>query len=336
MRELLSIAIEDFEAYIDDWIELSVEVTNHQASGLKSREYDLRLCVDFLRENKVEKITPSLLMDYLRYARKDRDNSPGTCNRKRASLRAYVRHLRLRAVPGAMAFPVETLPPFCCPYQGQQFNLEPSEVIRLLDALDVSSLHGRRDRVVMTLLYKSALRVGELAALDIEDIHFHGTVPCMTVHGKGRKDRDMPLDADMITLLKEWLEMRDQYAGATRCSALFLSQKGNRLAVRTIQENFKKLVDSLPEFSIKRVTPHALRHAYASHALLNDASDRQLVLLKNYLGHSLFKSTLIYAKPSLKVLRQAMTEHVASEILADIQWLHKAPPRTCQQRRKVA
>lgn len=334
MTEPLSIAREDFETYIDDWIDLSVNVTNHQASGLKSREYDLRLCVEFLRENKVDEITPSRLMDYLKYTRQQRDNAPGTCNRKRASLRAYIRHLRLRGVTGAMAFPVEAIPPFCVPYQGQQFNMEPAEVIRLLDALDVDSLHGKRDRVVMTLLYKSALRVGELAAIDVGDIDFERG--CMTVHGKGRKERDMPLDADMVVLLREWLVVRKAYAGATRCSALFLSQKGHRLAVRTIQDNFKKLVDSLPPFSIKRVTPHALRHAFASHSLLNDTSDRQLVLLKNYLGHSLFKSTLIYARPSLAVLRRAMTEHVASEILADIRWIDKAPPRTCQQRRKVA
>jgi len=334
MTESVSIALEDFETYIDDWIDLSVEVTNHQASGLKSREYDLRLCVQFMRESKVESITPSLLMDYLRYARKERGNAPGTCNRKRASLRAYIRHLRLRGVRGAMAFPVEAIPPFCVPYQGQQFNLEPKEVIRLLDALDMDSLHGKRDRVVMTLLYKSALRVGELAAMNVDDIDFQRG--CITVYGKGRKQRPMPLDDDMVTLLKEWLVVRDDYAGATRCPALFLSQKGNRLAVRTIQENFKKLVDSLPPFSIERVTPHALRHAFASHSLELDASDRQLVLLKAYLGHALFKSTLIYARPSLKVLRQAMTEHVASEILADIRWLHKAPPRTCQQRRKLA
>jgi len=334
MTEPLTIAREDFEAYIDDWIDLSVNVTNHQASGLKSREYDLRLCVDFLRENKIEQITPSLLMDYLKYARQQRNNSPGTCNRKRASLRAYIRHLRLRGARGAMAFPVEAIPPFCVPYQGQQFNMEPAEVIRLLDALDVDSLHGKRDRVVMTLLYKSALRVGELAAIDVADIDFERG--CMTVHGKGRKERDMPLDADMAALLREWLLVRKAYAGATRSSALFLSQKGRRLAVRTIQDNFKKLVDSLPRFSIKQVTPHAMRHAFASHSLLNDASDRQLVLLKSYLGHSLFKSTLIYARPSMTVLRRAMTEHVASEILADIRWLDKAPPRTCQQRRKAA
>jgi len=259
-----------------------------------------------------------LLMDYLKHARKQRDNAPGTCNRKRASLRSYVRHLRLRGVQGAMAFPVEAIPPFCVPYQGQQFNLEPAEVIRLLDAFDVNSLHGKRDRVVTTLLYKSALRVGELAALDLEDLHLEGKEPCMTVHGKGRKERDMPLDDDMVTLLKQWLKIRDHYAGATRRSALFLSQKGNRLAVRTIQDNFKKLVDSLPPFSTNHVTPHALRHAFASHALIDDSSDRQLVLLKTYLGHALFKSTLIYARPSLKVLRQAVTEHVASEILADI------------------
>jgi site-specific recombinase XerD len=334
MNQPASIKREDFERWIEDWIDLSVKVTNHQPSGLKSREYDLRLCVDYLRENNIAQITPSVLMDYLKHARQKRDNAPATCNRKRASLRAYLRHLRLRGVPGAMAFPVEVIPPFCVPYQQQQLNLQTVEVIRLIDALDVDSLHGKRDRVIVTLLYKGALRVGELARLDMEDIDFDER--CLSVHGKGRKQRTIPLDDQMCTLLEEWFVLRKEYAGATRCSALFLSQKGNRLAVRTIQENFKKLVDDLPRFSIDRVTPHSLRHAFASHALETDTSDRQLVLLKTYLGHALLKSTLIYARPSLKVLRQAVTDHIASEIIADIHWLHKLPPRICQQRRKIA
>lgn len=334
MKQALSITLEDFEAYIDDWIDLCVNVTNHQASGLKSREYDLRLCVSYMRDNAITEITPSHLMDFLKHARLQRNNSPSSANRKRASLRAYVRHLRLRSVAGAMAFPVESLPTFCMPYHGHQFNLEPSEVIRLLESVDTDSLHGKRDRVIMTLIYKGALRVGELAAIDIDDIDF-GKV-CMTIHGKGRKERTNPLDADMAVLLKEWVALRKEYAGATRCRALFLSQKGNRLAVRTIQDNLKKLADSLPRFSIERVTPHALRHAFASHGLENDSSDKQLVLLKTYLGHALLKSTLIYARPSLKVLRRAVNDHIASEILGDINWLNKVPPRKHQRRRKCA
>jgi len=336
MKETHGIKLKDFEAYINDWIDLSVNVINHQASGLKSREYDLRLCVDYLRKNNIEVITPSILMDYLKYARQERKNSPGTCNRKRASLRAFLRHLRLRDVAGAMEFPVEVIPQFCVPYQGQQFNLEPTEIIRLLESLDVNSLHGKRDRMIMTMLYKGALRVGELAAIDLADLKLAGDEPYMTIHGKGRKERNIPLDDDMVALLEEWLILRKQYGGSNRCSALFLSQKGKRLAVRTIQDNFKKVVDSLPQFSIKKVTPHAMRHAFASHSLESDSSDHQLVLLKTYLGHALLKSTLIYAKPSMKVLRRAVTDHVASEILADINWLKKVSPRIRQQRKDAA
>ena len=333
MKQSMTIKLKDFESYIDDWIDLSVNVINRQPSGVKSFEYDLRLCVDYLRKNHIKEITPSLLMDYLKHARRQRDNSPATCNRKRASLRAYIRHLRLRDVPGAMEFPVEVIPQFCVPYKGQQFNLEPEEIILLLNSLDLDSLHGKRDRVIMTLLYKGALRVGELTSIDITDLDFNSKIPCLKIHGKGRKQRDVPLDDDMVILLEEWLILRKQYSGSTRNTALFLSQKGKRLAVRTVQENFKKIVNSLPELSVKKVTPHSMRHAFASHSLGPDASDRQLVLLKTYLGHALLKSTLIYAKPSLKLLRQAVTNHVASEIIADIDWLKKVSPRICQKRK---
>jgi site-specific recombinase XerD len=334
MTQAPTVTLKDFAAHIDDWIDFGVNVTNHQPSGFKSRAYDLRLCVAYLRQNQVEDITPWLLMNYLKYARHDRANSPATCNRKRASLRAYMRHLRLRGVPGAMAFPVEAIPPFCAPYQGQLFNLEPAELIRLLESIDTDSLHGKRDRVIMTLLYKGALRVGELAAIDIDDIDFDKK--SMIIHGKGRKQRIAPLHDDMVALLKDWLVPRQEYAGATRSRALFLSQKGNRLAVRTIQDNLRKLADSLPRFSINRVTPHALRHAFASHSLEFDASDHQLVVLKTYLGHALLKSTLVYARPSLKVLRRAINDHIASDILSDINWMNKAPPRIHQRRRKCA
>ncbi len=334
MIETSSIAIDDFVEYVDDWIDLSVNVTNHQASGLKSREYDIRLCLQYLQSNNIVDITPSDLMDFLKHTIQERNNAPSSANRKRSSIRAYVRHLRLRGVGGAMAFPVETIPTFCMPYQGQCFSLEAEETLRLFEAIDVDSLHGRRDRAILLLLYKSALRVGEVASLNIDDIDLNEGM--MWVKGKGRKMRQMPLDEQMASVLGEWLVLRQGYSGATLGPALFLSQKGNRLAVRTIQDNFKKMVDALPKFSIERVTPHTLRHAFASQSLEHDSSDRQLVLLKHYLGHSLLKSTLIYARPSLKVLRRAVTDHVASEILADMNWLNKAPPRNYRRRRKCA
>ncbi len=109
--------------------------------------------------------------------------------------------------------------------------------------------------------------------------------------------------------------MRELLLGAQEQNALFVSKKGNRLSARTAQENFQKIVAQAGPFSIKKITPHSLRHAFATHAMEGDAD---LIVLKAVMGHASIHSTQIYIHPSLETLRKAVNDHIAADILSDL------------------
>ena len=109
--------------------------------------------------------------------------------------------------------------------------------------------------------------------------------------------------------------MRTKVFGALKQNVFFVSKKGNRLSARTAQENLQKIVVQAGPFSIKRITPHSLRHAFATHAIEGDAD---LIVLKAVMGHASIHSTQIYIHPSLDTLRKAVNDHVAADILSDL------------------
>jgi site-specific recombinase XerC len=94
--------------------------------------------------------------------------------------------------------------------------------------------------------------------------------------------------------------------------ALFISKKGKRLAIRTAQDNFKKYVEKSGKLSLSKVTPHSLRRAFATHAL---ESESELLVLKTILGNARLETTEIYLHPSINVVRKAMNDHLANDIL---------------------
>lgn len=308
-----SINIRDFDKYIDDYVDLTINVFHYQPSGREAVKRDLLLFSSFLRENGYDRITGDTLLEFLAWARNQRGNASGTINRKISSLRNYIRHLRFRQVAGAAELPIESLGRAREPYSGPVKVLTPEEVRRLIAGIDQSSVLGIRDHLLFRLMYRLGLRLGEALAIDLDDIDFETEV--LLIHGKGRRERALPLVPDIADLISNWLLYRGRLFGAKREKALFISKKGNRLAARTAQESFQKTVASAGPLSISKVTPHSLRHAFASHALEGDAD---LVVLKAVLGHARMKSTHIYLHPSMRLLRQAVNDHLASEILEDL------------------
>ena len=172
---------------------------------------------------------------------------------------------------------------------------------------------GVRDHLLFWLLYRLGLRLGEALAIDLADVDLaNGT---LQVHGKGRRERTLPLVDDVTDRIQEWLLLRQRLLRADREPALFLSKKGQRLSPRRAQEVFQAIVAEAGPLSVSRLTPHTLRHSFASHALEGDAD---LIVLKAIMGHARIKSTHLYLHPSMRLLRQAVNDHLASEVLATI------------------
>ena len=133
------------------------------------------------------------------------------------------------------------------------------------------------------------------------------------VRGKGRKNRTLTLVNDMPELMAKLIVSRQTMYRAHKNDALFLSKRGQPLAIRTIQDNFKRIVNSAGKLSVKKVSPHTLRHAFASHMMEN--KDANLIVLKAIMGHKYLSTLEIYLHPSIEMQREAVNDHPANEIL---------------------
>lgn len=308
------IKISDFKRHINDWNALRATM-HHQPSSILAGQKDLRVFLRFCKERHVRRISGVTLINFFAWLSDTRHNSSGAINRKRSTLRCYLDHLRLREVPGAVTFPMEYVPRARQPYKGPIHTLEPQEVFRLLNSIDRSTVIGLRDYTVFFLLYAIGLRLGECLALKLSDINWCKEM--LTINGKGRKVRYIPLTEITAKLLKHWIEQRSALLNAGTSDYLFLSKKGNQLSLRMAEERFQDIVKKNVPLSVKKVTPHSLRHAFASHAVENNAD---LLVLKTILGHVSLKTTEMYLHPSINKMRAALNNHLPSDILKEVRY----------------
>jgi integrase/recombinase XerC len=158
----------------------------------------------------------------------------------------------------------------------------------------------RRDRAILELLYASGLRVSELVGLDLRSVNFGDGM--LLVRGKGRKERIVPFGSKAQQALNEYLPVRERILQERKKSgqtALFLNARGARLTTRSIDRMVKKYVRRFgPDV---KVSPHSLRHAFASH-LLTEGAD--LRAIQEMLGHRSLATTQKYTQVSIKQLMQ--------------------------------
>jgi integrase/recombinase XerC len=154
-----------------------------------------------------------------------------------------------------------------------------------------------RDRAILEVLYASGLRVSELVGLDIRSVSFGDGM--LLVRGKGRKERIVPFGSKAKQALEDYLPERERvlWENKTASPALFLNARGRRLTTRSVDRLVKSYVRSFgPNV---RVSPHSLRHAFASH-LLTEGAD--LRAIQEMLGHTSLSTTQKYTQVSIKQL----------------------------------
>ena len=145
---------------------------------------------------------------------------------------------------------------------------------------------NKRDRALLELIYSSGLRLAEVTSLNVKDIDWGDAM--LTVVGKGRKTRILPVGSMAMAALKEWLVARKQYTQDSE-PALFTTQRGGRISHRAVQMRMQQL--STTQGMDNPVHPHMLRHSFASHIL---ESSGDLRLVQELLGHENISTTQIY------------------------------------------
>ncbi|GAB4466155.1 MAG: tyrosine recombinase XerC [Armatimonadaceae bacterium] len=251
---------------------------------------------------QLDTIRPEHLRAYIRHLSTDEGLAPATVARRMAALRSFFRDLTRRGiVPRSPAAQLVTPKK-----NGRLPNyLSEEAVTALLAAPDTSKPDGLRDRAILEVLYASGLRVGELAALDRSDITVHtdGDGAVRVRQGKGGKERMALLGRAAVSALNTYLEQgRPELAkGAKRgTEALFLNRFGGRLTDRSIRRMFEKHCTTVA--ATHNITPHTLRHTFATH-LLDHGADLRVV--QELLGHADLSSTQIYTHVSTRRMQEA-------------------------------
>lgn len=221
-----------------------------------------------------------------------------TMSRKVASMRAFFKFLiregQIKYNPAEMIQAPKAdkyLPTF----------LSIDEVLALLGVKFGSDAFGLRDRAIMELFYSSGVRIGELTGLNRGDVDFPGGL--MKVRGKGKKERIVPVGKPAVKALEDYLGIRAEFVkdkGESPLEApLFLGRLGSRLTPRSV----RRLVDKYVLLSgiNKKITPHGLRHTFATH-LMDAGAD--LRVIQELLGHESLSTTQKYTSVSVTRLME--------------------------------
>ena len=168
--------------------------------------------------------------------------------------------------------------------------LEYEEVKKLLNTPPVNTWLGARDRAILETLYSTGIRVSELVALNMDDIDFLGEV--VHIRGKGKKERIAPIGSSALQVIQHYMEYRNKRAqsnGNFDSKVLFVNKHGRRLSTRSVRrkmDKYLKMSGLDPDIS-----PHTLRHSFATHMLNNGADLRSV---QELLGHQSLSTTQIY------------------------------------------
>ena len=217
----------------------------------------------------------------------EKNYSKSTTARKLATLRSFYKFLVRRNYIDSN--PVATVK---TPKQEKKLPkfLEYEEVQRLLNAPPVNNWLGARDRAILEVLYSTGMRVSELVALNMEDIDFLGEV--IHIRGKGKKERIAPIGSSALQAIQHYIEFRNRRMandGNFDPKVLFANKHGKRLSVRSVRRKMDKY---LKEAGLDpSISPHTLRHSFATHMLNNGADLRSV---QELLGHQSLSTTQVY------------------------------------------
>ena len=282
--------------FIDElWLEKGLS-----KNTLTAYRNDIQTFSNWYKGNSLLEVERVDLLDYLAHRLKQGFSSRSTA-RSLSSLRAFYSHLTVRHnLKEDPTSRVES------PKLGRSLpkTLSEEEVERLIQAPDVDDDIGLRDRAMLELIYACGLRVSELISLDILNINLRQGV--IRVIGKGEKERLVPMGEEALHWIERYInKSRPNFIKAdNKITEVFLSKRGKAMTRQTFWYRLKEYAQ-LASIN-KELSPHTLRHAFATH-LINHGADLRTVQL--LLGHSSLSTTQIYTEVARHRMKELHNEH---------------------------
>ena len=286
---------------IDQFLDYLRYERNASPQTVQTYEESLRAFDSYLtfRDNdlSIDSVDADLIRDWME-SLMDKGNSASTINKNLSALRSFYRFALKRGLVKKDPAHAVTGPKKSKPLP--QF-LREGEMDRLLDGLEWdSSFNNVRARTILILFYEAGLRRSELVGLDDKDVDYDAAQ--LKVTGKRNKQRIVPFGAELAEQLKSYQAVRREKFGET-CGAMFLSDKGERISGEQVYQIVRKYLSMVT--SLKKRSPHVLRHTFAT-AMLNNGAG--LESIKNLLGHASVSTTEIYTHTTFEQLKRIYKE----------------------------
>lgn len=267
-----------------------------QWSGQSGTTTALETATDTKLEEKILGVNADTVRKYMAELNQ-KQYSKSTIARKLATLRSFYKFLVKRNY--LHSNPVTSIR---TPKQEKKLPqfLEYEDVQRLLNTPPTDSWLGARDRAILEVLYSTGMRVSELVSLNMDDVDFLGEV--IHIRGKGKKERVSPIGSSALQAIQHYIEFRNkrmQNDSTFDAKVLFANKHGQRLSTRSVRrkmDKYLKMAGLDPAIS-----PHTLRHSFATHMLNNGADLRSI---QELLGHQSLSTTQVYTHLSTTKIKE--------------------------------
>jgi integrase/recombinase XerC len=275
--------------HVVDFLNYLMIEKNSSPYTIEHYKKDINDFTSFLKQQAIEgfaAVSYVLVRHYL-VSLHEKKYARNTVARKISSMRSFYRFLNREKIVEHNPFAMASLPKKA--KMLPQFLYE-KELEKLFNVSDLSTPIGQRNQAILELLYGTGIRVSECCKLELKDLDLF--VEAVLVKGKGRKERYVPLGSFAIEAVERYMTNgRKMLLAKTenKSDSLFLNYKGEPLSARSVRSILNKIIE---ESSLTiHISPHVLRHTFATH-MLNEGADLRAV--QELLGHSQLSSTQVY------------------------------------------
>ncbi len=304
----------DFSKYLSDFLGVYLPRGRNMSSHTISSYCDtfslfLRFCRDVkgIRADRLSlaDFNSDLVTAYLKWIETDRKCSVSTRNQRLAAICSFVRYVQIESPRHMFELQKILAIPFKKAKEPVVSYLSADELKLLLEQPDTSSIYGRRDLVMLSVLYDTGARVQELVDLTVRNIRLENPAH-ITLTGKGDKSRQVPLLPKTVDLLRQYLAEMNLRTPDKLDYPVFTNnqkKKFTRAGVAYLLDKYAKMARTYNQLIPEKVTPHMLRHTKAMHLLQADVN---IIYIRDILGHVDVATTGVYARADTKMKRAAL------------------------------